>query len=1202
MTHHQPGLINWFSEHSHAPNLSAYVYADLIDLDLTGTAIGRNIIGQLLKNNTLDISLNTSKETDEKLFRLKTDNKNSADHSAFQPLGLGFPIIKLNNSKTKETSLAPLFIWAIHLEDQNTSYPSWKITHNQNDTIRLNYALCQYIKTNFKLDLLKLAHSLFANKKINALSLSKICYELSSVLGKKEDFFIDNLQAIYQKSENNILCSGAISNFYDPLLFSKTTNKAKTKEPATISHPFSTSTLDPWQRKAFHKIWQYPHSHIIADPGNGKSHLLHYTLINALSNGLTNLVLADSVHRIKKIRQELSVLGLDHLMLDITDPEKDITKIVQALTYKSTVPKEEFEEPYFKYLINLCQRHIGRLDTSFQVLEHAIFDKASWPDIVGNHLRYNRIEKHELLDNFLDARDFTFHPTEYLSLKEVVNISEPIYKKINNLKYPLHGLHPDIFLEKAKPEAKAHIEKQLDLFYKKFDQLHHRYIFKQQDYAKDLNNTEETFFQEALLKIEALKDQIEDNRLLYENDFEDIGLMQTGKLKVYGVFSGKHKNILQARNLINEQFKILRHFLNQEPTGHFEVIENIDSKSISRVSAQLNDLEDQVYQWHDSVPERLLEELQRLNTKSVHSSLDYEEQINELEYTLDMNIEELNTSGLYANPFQNKMLTIPMRQFFIQDIIDQLQNTKNHLKDFDDYYEWQRHWLLLPEIHRKVLTAIIKANPQNWQAAFQSWYFYQRLKAGFHFKMPKNEKPLATFETDIKRLQEILPTQIRQWWKQKATLKKTSKELANISLPELFNTHYDLLTQQFPVIVTTSQVAARLGLNKPLFNLAFIFMPSNDTKEEDFPPNQFAQRTLSFSPLKSDEQVIPGTVSFLNIVHKKTPYPIFDFANHLIYQRQKSLVNFSALNSSPFTVKKLSGQLRQEINIREAEAIIDELIKIASKREGIIPRIAIVCTTVKQRDFITRKILQLSLSGQTDAAQLEKLRLNGLGVFHLKETCNNTFDQLFFSLGFHSFTNNTNEMLTFLNTKSGYKTLENLMSANFSTINIYHSIPEEDIDHYLSYKTKKGTRLIASWIKYATASATNNQEDQNAVFKSFTGNEPTPKNKLTEEIANELAPYIGKNRICLNYNFNGVLLPLIILPTHEKGKPVAILSDGCLSIENSRAHLWNIEFLKLLKSQGLSPISAWSANWFENPALEARKLASAILKMDKIRS
>ena len=1200
MTRHQSGLINWFSKNTPDPYLSAYTYTDLCEFDHQGVATGRGIIEELLKSNVLDIVIKPSKETDQKLFQLKTDNKNTFNYSGFQTLGIGFPIIKLKNSKTKDISLAPLFIWNIQLEDLSTPHPSWRILHGPNDPIRLNHALFRYFKNNYKIDLSKLSHSILMDKKLNAISLSKICYELSGALGKKEDFFVENIHAIDSKAENNILCAGAISNFFDPLIFSKSNNNPKRKESVNIIHPFSVSTLDSWQSKAFDNIWQHPHSQIIAEHGTGKSHFLHYTLINALSNGLTSLVIADSLSRIKKIRHELSAYGLDHLLLDFTNPEKDLNKIVQALTFKSTVPKEDFDEAQFKYLLNLCQRHKDRLDTSFQVLEQPIFDKATWQEVVGNHLKYNRIEKHELLDNLLDSRDFTFHPTEYLSLKEAVINSQPLYKKINNLKYPLHTLHSDIFLEKTKQEAKAHIEKQLALFYKKFDLLHHRYILKQQDYAKDLHNNKEVFFQEALLKIEELKDRIEDNRLLYDSDFEDSGLIQTGKLKVLGVFSGKHKSILQARSLINEKFKLLRQFLSEEPTSHFEAIENIDSKSISKVSILLNDLEDQLYQWYQKVPEQLQEELQRLNTKSVHSSLDYEEQINELEYTLDVNIEELNTSGLYQNPFENKMLTIPMRQLFIQDIIDQLQNTQNHLKEFDEFYEWQRHWLLLPEIHRKLLTAIIKVNPQNWKIAFQSWYFYQRLKIDFHFKMPRNENLLSVFEEDIEKLRSVLPTQIRQLWKKEPVRKKAGKELANLSLHELFNDQFEIITQQFPVIVTTSQVAAQLVIDKPLhFNLAFIFNNAPDKNEANFSPDQLAQHTVTFYCSKTREQVTHNSVSFLNNIHKKMPYPVFEFANQINYQGQKNLLGALDSGNNPFVVKKVSGQYRNEGNIREAEEIINDLIKVASNSNGLMRRIAVVCTTIEQRDFIARKILQLSSSGRSDAAQLKKLEANGLGIFHLSEIRDNTFDDLFFSLGIHSFSHSANDFLTFLNSKSGYTALERLMTSNFSRIHIYHSMSAEDVNNYISYKTKKGTRLIASWLKYASAVGSNNQKEQKTVFEAFSSDTPKLNNKLTDEIANELMPFIGKNRVRINSNFKGIPLPLIILPNSENGKPIAILNDGCLSIEKAKSHLWNINFIKLLKSRGMAPVIAWSANWFENPGLEARRLASAILKMDK---
>ncbi len=1199
MTGHQPKLIQWFSENSHDTHLRAYTHIDLCELDRNGSTTGKSIIESLLKKNGLELTIDTSSESDRKLFQLSIDHKNTIANNGFHGLGLGFPIIKLNNKKTKKTCLAPLFIWNIQISNQDPNKTSWKISHKSNDTIRLNNALYRYIKDNYKIDLLKLSHSFLSNKNLNNISLSKICYELSSALGKKEDLFLENIKSISEKAEGNILCAGVISNFTESLVIPKSKSQKKIKAGAN-HHPFSTSILDPSQEKIFSKVFQQPITKVISEAGTGKSHLTHYTLINAISNGLRSLVIADSTERIKKIRNEFSANELDHLVLDITNPEQDLSKIVQALSNKSIVPKEDFDETYFNYLINLCNRNKDRLDTSFNVLDQAIFDKTTWPQIVGSYLKYNRQERQDLLDNQLNAKDFTFHPTEYLSLKEAVNISKPLYNNIKTLKHPLHNLHPDLFLEKTKLEVKEFISDRIKYFHNKFDELHHRYILKQQDYSKDLSNIRRLFYQEALLKIENLKDHIEDNRVLYGNEFEESGLIQTGRLKVYGVFSGKHKNILLARNHINEQFKDLRLFLGEEKSGHFEIMESVDSKPISKVSAHLNELEDQLYQWNNNLPDQLQEELQRLNTKSIHSSLDYGEQINELEYTLDINIEELNASGLYHIPKENKMLTIPMRQLFIQEIIDQLQNTQNYLADFEVFYEWQRHWLLLPEIHRKLLTAIIKVNPKNWKIAFQSWYFYQRLKMDFHFKMPKDETALEHFENNVQKLQALLPKQIRQAWKQQSVKRKTVKELSKLSFLELFQTQFELLSSQFPVIVMTHPVAALLFNHQDFdFELGIIFNNNQDHQSQDLSTLSIAKHTLAFTSALNKDQILNISNHSLNNIHKKILPASFKFSNRMIYQGQKNMISPMFQEKESFQVNNIGGQFRQNINTREAERIIEDLIKLYSESGSKNIRINIICSTIEQRDFITRQLIQRSNNGSSEAPILNTIISKSLGVFHLMEDYPNSVDHLFFSLGIHSFTHTSNELLSFLNSKSGFETLERLTSTKTSSLHIYHSISENDLDNYLSYKTKKSTRILASWIRYSSALANNDLIKQKAILESFEIDQEEQPKQLSKEIANELIPFIGKNRILQGSNILGVQLPLLILPLHEKGKNIAILSDGALDPQSIRSHLWNRSFIKKLNAQGISTISVWSANWFENPPLEARRLASAILKQDK---
>lgn len=1193
MTGHQSGLIHWF--HDNAPDtlFSACQPIDLCQLDQQGINTGRIIIETLLKTDTLTLTLTPSSMVHQQLSRLALDHQNTLAYNNFHGLSIGFPIIRLQDQQ--KSYLAPLFLWRVHLKQQEHA-PTWNLIHRSTDTIQLNLALYKYIKVNYKIDLSKLSHKVISNKNLNAVSLSKICYELSSALGKKEDLFVEQIQALSTAKAGNILCASVLGNFSDTLVFAKASRKKSNQNNIRLNHYFSPSTLDPSQEKVFHKITQQACTHLITDTGTGKSHLLHHALINGLSNGLTSLVIVDSADRIRKIRNEFSAHGLDQLMLDLSTPDRDSNKIIQALSYKSSVAKEDFDKNQFKHVLHQTRRYKDRLDAAFRVLNQNSFDKSTWQEIVGAYLRYQRVELQELLDNQLQAKDFTFHPTEYRSMKEAVNSSEPLYRKFNTLVHPLYDLHPDIFLEKNKLEARDFIHEKLDFFYKKFNQLHHRYILKQQDYAKNLTQVHEQFYQEALLKIEQLKDSLDDGRLLYGNDFEESGLLQTGKLKVYGVFSGKHKNILQARNQINEQFKALKIFLQKEGDHRFEMPENIDTKSISKVNNHLNELEDQLHQWSDQLQDRLQEDLQRLNTKSVHPNLDYAEQINELEYTLDMEIEALNTSGLYQESKENKMLTIPMRQLFIQELITKLQTSKVHLKDFDDFYDWQRHWLLLPEIHRKLLTAIIKVNPNNWKIAFQSWYFYQKLKADFHFKMPKDDQLLKNFEEKLKELRQLLPIQIRQRWKSPPLKRKSTKELSNLSLSELFTRHFELLTKQFPVIVTTTPIAVRLLKEQALpFDLGFVFRNTPDRSLSILHPAP-AKHTLIFHPPIDDEIIHQSNFETLHYVHKKTPNPIFTFNHTFIHQTPQKSLAFSESPAKPYQVKNIAGQFQQGINIQEAEAIIRDITKDFSNAFNQFPKALILCLSIEQRDYIFMKIQDIINSKNSDAIPLQKAIDQGLKVIHFREPFSSNFERIYYSIGLHRFNDSKNEILSFLNTKNGYYLLKKVIGTPCSDIRLYHSMETSDLNSFLSYNTKKSVRLLASWIKYAEASTL---QEQLAILNNQSTKTKIIAPQLSDEIANELIPFIGKNRIHLHKTLQNVQLPLVISPITKHGKSIAILCDACLNIESIPAHAWNIYFAQQLKSKNIIALAAWSANWFENPALEARRLASAILKMDK---
>lgn len=1191
MTGRSSDTSKWFNENNALQEKDTFAHIDICSLDQNGPHAARAFIKELLTDKQVDFKIQCTPNIDDQLFRLFIDQQNEQKTNQASNFSIGFPLVRIRGKRNQPSYLAPLLIWRLNLQQGDQPY-QWKIKRQKEMGPNINFALHRYLLQECKIDLLKLSHPIINQANMSAIALSKICYELSAALGSKEDLFVEQIVPLQTSTDRPIICSAILGFFSNIAPYAIDLSKV---ERPQIQHPFGLQTLDPAQQKIFQAFWKNDAIEVANQPGLGKSHLIEQLLINALSNGHRSLFIADSAQRIKKLRNSLMAIGLDHLLLEITDSHKDDKKIKQALQYKSTTPKEDFDEATFKLLIQRCKRQLDNLDLAYSHLQQPVFDKANWSEVLPRYLNANSTERQDLLDNQLSIKDFTFHPTEYISLKEAVQISEQLFHPINNLKHPLQPLNADIFLEYKKETAKQKVEEKIQYFTQKFKQLHHRYILKQQDYTRDLSHNYDAFFEEVSLRIEQLKSFIEDNQLLYGSDFEDSGILQKSKLKVYGVFSGKHKNILQAREQINRDFKILSQLLLSNYKDAFHPQEHIDQKSSHKIVEHLNELEDQLYHWQELQKSSIPETLQRLNAKSIHPGLDYAEQISELEYSLDVIIEALNESKLYQLPLQNRMLTIPMRQLFIQDILSQLQSTKNHLPQFDEFYDWQRHWLLLPEVHRQLISAIINVHPKDWNQVFESWYFYQRLRADYHFKMPKSEEQLTAFNQHLQQLQQLIPAQIRQQWRTKSTKEKVGKHIIKMGLNELINTQFKHLSQQFPIIAISPIVADHLQFSEHvLFDLALGFNTQNSASNS---LNYPAKRILKFSNILSDDRRQLQKSFHLQYLHHPMPGPAFHFANTMIHGKRLHLTK-PLDQTDVFQVHQFNGPARHRVNPSEAEAIAQALIK-AGNDPSEKNKITLVCLTVEQRDLIARKLYDYSRTlTSAEAGAFSNFLENKIAITHLFEPFQIGYDTLIFSLTQDEFDTQASNTFPRLHSKLGLQQIHRLISAPFKKIKIYHSLSAEKINRYALHQTKKSAQLLAQWIQNAQAEQSNSKADFTPFLKD-TSTEKTDSFYFLQEVANLLSPYLGKSRIELNTTFKGIKIPLLIHGIHAENKPIALLADYAMSPADYLAHDWKIKQINHLKNLGLEVFGVWSANWLEQPAMSARRLASAILKLDK---
>ena len=235
--------------------------------------------------------------------------------------------------------------------------------------------------------------------------------------------------------------------------------------------------------------------------------------------------------------------------------------------------------------------------------------------------------------------------------------------------------------------------------------IHHRYISKTYDYADALHDHYGQHFFELANLNKRIRDSIEDGIQRFGPDFEKPASTTE---KLYGVFSDRYKQISEAKQQLGEDYENLRRAFNQHKYFDFDLPQSFDLRNIKKISEQAAGFEEAMAAWRRRIPGIVREDVRRLNAKSIHGELDFREQIKDLEYAMDVFLEEFNAVGLYGDALKHEMLTIPKRQEFLEELIARLEDTQFYLRDFQDFYICQRHWLKISHQEQQVVRALCK--------------------------------------------------------------------------------------------------------------------------------------------------------------------------------------------------------------------------------------------------------------------------------------------------------------------------------------------------------------------------------------------------------------------------------------------------------------------------------------------------------------
>lgn len=1227
--------LEWLSALPNEP-----VKADLTTIDAD---LAIRCIHEMVEGRKFDFTVQANFPAGEWLNHFYFEARNREKVFGTKNLGIGYPFVMAHLGGYHVA--APLFVWQFSLEPHAQHADTWAVQRNEGHFVAPNYPFFHLLDALNGTDFSRRAQQLAEGKNFNSKAFDDLCEGIRLMLGLVEDGLPLSIQSFPTNgTAQNVITEGrllwsAVAGIF-PTLPRTTVTTPPTVAPdlpaegADWKHPFTMLPLDPSQRSVLHAVQHNALTVVEGTSGSGKTYLTSALVMNALSHGKKCLVVSKSINALRRAQKFLLEKGFGDLSFVLRDIAGDQLMLADMLRAASeNKNKALYDEELFKAVQNKTLREQRKLDDAWEELHNPLFGDLSFTETVGKYLRANRMEGKELLLSHLQPQDFEFTKQEYNGVVEAIYASEPLFRRFPTLSHPLGRLSNRIFLEKDAPGGLNWTEGLVKAMLAKATALHHRYISKTNDYSESLLDHYEQYYGELASYVKRIRDGLEDGVNRFGSDFEKP--ISTAE-KLYGVFSDRYKEIVAAKEKIGVTFDEMRRVYSLRRHFEFDFPGSFDNKNIKKISELTKDFEASLRMWRRRIPSVVREDVRRLNGKSIQADLDFREQVKELEYAMDVFLEEFNATGLYEEALRHEMLTIPKRQEFLEEVIARLEDTQFYLRDFEDFHIWQKHWLQLRPVEQKVVRALCKIKPGNWLAAFESWYLHHLLQNEFNPGMAWDEDTLENFSNNLRELRELLPYQISALWQNrknkalrglksadgkafKTWFGKDNRTLSAAQKPdELFQKHIHTLTETLPVLLVTPQVALDVvQLSGITFDMVLVDEAHNIPKQECYHLFEMSKNLVVLGDSKQDmtPQAEDDFLEFCKGIGAK--------AHHLEYQHQDSPEEWVRFNKIAFgtpykrmpslrsareatVVANVEGRYDERTRTNEAEArqIIDWLNVIEpTAARSTYPVVGIACATVEQRDLIAGQLLRIRQRKQAGYEKIQQMLLSGLGVYQFAELQGQHVDILLISL-VHGTTNAQGGLtrdLHFWNSQLGLNQLHVVLTRATQKMFIAHSIPSGLYAVLAADKNFLGTCILSLLVTFADhlqRGESDAAEDQLQKMKQLLQYTDTffPFTTFMEEVEFALRPYFEASQMRRNAVAAGVRVPLYLQAKTEKEIGSVLFFDGVLAHSGMPSYEWEEKMKNFFRRNKIEAVPVLSAQWWKSPKQEARRLAGRLLK------
>jgi len=1136
---------------------------DLCQISRQEDQFATTLLSRISANETTELSFIAKDESIKPLADLFYHAYRQSGKSEYQEVGIGFPMfyIKTDEEDPRPNIAAPLFIWRVNYRPDYAD--KWHLKIDRHDVLP-NKLLLAFFEEQYDIDLSEKFNACLETKGDLGEAIYHLCYELIVQLDLTDERSTTTVLPAPAKIDNtkgSIHWSGIINLFgvqQTQLLHRAKDLKNTAWQPVETpawSHSYGIFPTDPMQEV----VMQYFQTHnliVDGEPGTGVFQTAANLAVNSLSNGKNLLIVSREPQSLGTIKRHLAPHRLDQYCLNLFPAHRTPKKVVVSET-----PKHDREQ----YNLNLQKalRNQTVLGKQYDTITQPIFGPYTWTNVVGLFLEANGKEPSALLNSHLNFSDYQWSYKVFNAFSKKVAQGVDLFENIGTTDHPLNTLNSILFLE-YNPEQSLHrIKQSLQQLKEQAHTLQQKYINKLHTYTIKLTHYYNDGLKEYQKKSDNLLELIGDLGSEHGTKGTQTSLLSTGKLKLTSIFSQRSKNILERQKRVRTDYQFMRTKFAENHFFDYAFPTYTGSEKIPEIQAAVQAFRTALQEFQQTVPQLIQSNLDTLSGTHQVEEMGYETTVRMLDNELRTFLKSVNQTRLFEEEINTTAHATVDQQNQLEQIVNQLDAINFNLRDFDNFHTWNKYWLQLSLSEQKVVLALTRVKPNDWVAAFQSWYLQQFLSQYHHDGIPEDDQHYQRFLTALDGLSTQIPAQIiaRQKSRQVRSPRlkidfftNANQDFSAIQFLQKNTSKVQDIIEQFPVILTTPELAMEwIDPSEKMFDAILILEAHELSFSGYFPLLEMAPRVIGFTSSRSAYQTTEYTLldtlidqdtQEIDLLyhHRLGPAAITD----LYYQKFKSVrdVHFynktkdrNAVVNLPLDLSYRSKQ-DQRMHYGEVLENILKEIELVNK-DYQYPELRIVVEEEELKNFLFYRLYHKRVGHTPMADQLQKLFPNGIKIYKPETFEGGTADYLIY---IQSPTSNQRDTLA----------LQNHLARTKQKIFFIHS------DKVSPYSNFKSVQLQKKYRR-------NNQSDH-----------------FINEVVESLSNYINPAQLIKHAWVNELYVPLLIKPNDADSAPIAIILDGIGDRRGALAIDWERKYRALLTFYGLEYVYVWSADWWKN--------------------